>query len=64
MNIINHKKTPEILQQMKDINISEYDLYMCIKALKLETTMLIMLVDSLPMSKIEEIVQHKKEDWG
>lgn len=64
MSTINHKKTAEIIRQMKEINISGYDLYMCVCAMNLETTMLMFLVDSLPMSKIEEIVQHKKEDWG
>ena len=64
MNIINHKKTPEILQQMKDIGISAYDLYTCIKELGKEKMILMILVDSMPMDYIEEVVQHKKEDWG
>lgn len=64
MNIINHEKTPEILQQMKDIEISAYDLYTCIKALKKENMILMMLVDSMPMDYIEKTIKHKKEDWG
>lgn len=64
MKVINHKKTPEILRQMKEIDISGFDLYMCVCAMNLETTMLMFLVDNLPMEKIEEIVQHKKENWG
>ena len=64
MNIINHEKTPEILHQMKDIGISAYDLYTCIKALGKEKMILMILVDSMPMDYIEEVVQHKKEDWG
>lgn len=64
MSIINHQKTPEILQQMKDINISAYDLYTCIKALGNEKMILMLLVDTMPMDYIESVVQHKKEDWG
>lgn len=64
MNIINHEKTPEILRQMKEIGMSGYDLYICIKALKKEKMILMLLVDSMPMEYIEEVVQHKKEDWG
>lgn len=64
MNIINHEKTPEILQQMKDIGMSAYDLYICIKALNKEKMILMMLVDNMPMDYIEQVVQHKKEDWG
>ena len=64
MNIINHEKTPEILQQMKDIGISAYDLYTCIKALKKEKMIFMLLVDNMDKEYIEKVVQHKKEDWG
>lgn len=64
MNIINHEKTPEILRQMKDIGMSAYDLYICIKALKKEKMILMLLVDSMDMDYIDKIVKHKKEDWG
>ena len=64
MNIINHDRTPEIIQQMKDIGMSSIDLHNCIKALGKERMILMLLVDSLPMEYIEEVVQHKKEDWG
>jgi hypothetical protein len=64
MNIINHEKTPEILRQMREIGISAYDVYTIINDLKLNTSILMLLVDTMPMEKVEEIVQHKKEDWG
>jgi|LakMenE18May11ns_1017448.scaffolds.fasta_scaffold9406970_1 hypothetical protein len=64
MNIINHEKTPEILRQMREIGISAYDVYTIINELKLNTSILMLLVDTMPMEKVEEIVQHKKEDWG
>jgi len=64
MNIINHDKTPQIIQQMKDIGISSYDLYLCIKALGKENEVLMLLVDTMDMEYIEAVVQHKKEDWG
>lgn len=64
MSIINHEKTPEILQQMKNINMSAVDIHTCIKALGKEEMILMLLVDTMPMDYIDQIVQHKKEDWG
>lgn len=64
MNIINHDKTPGILQQMKDIGMSAVDIHTCIKALGKEKMILMLLVDSMDKEYIEEVVQHKKEDWG
>jgi hypothetical protein len=45
-------------------NIGSYELYLCIKALKMEKTILMLLVDNMDMDYIEKVVQHKKEDWG
>jgi hypothetical protein len=64
MSVINHEKTPEILQQMKDINMSAVDIHTCIKALGKEKMILMLLVDTMPMDYIEKVIQHKKEDWG
>jgi len=64
MNIINHHKTPEIIQQMRDINISAVDIHTCIKALGKEKMILMLLVDTMDMDYIEKVIQHKKEDWG
>ena len=64
MSVINHEKTPEILRQMKDINMSAVDIHTCIKALGMEKMILMLLVDTMPMDYIDQVVQHKKEDWG
>ena len=64
MSIVNHEKTPEILRQMKDINMSAVDIHTCIKAMKMEKMILMLLVDTMDMKYIEEVIQHKKEDWG
>jgi hypothetical protein len=64
MNIINHHQTPEIIQQMRDINISAVDIHTCIKALGKEKMILMLLVDTMDMDYIEKVIQHKKEDWG
>lgn len=64
MNIINHHQTPEIIQQMRDINISAVDIHTCIKALGKEKMILMLLVDTMDMDYIEKVIQHKKENWG
>lgn len=64
MSIINHENTPEILRQMKDINMSAVDIHTCIKALGKEKMILMLLVDTMPMDYIEKVIQHKKENWG
>mgnify|MGYP003647665834 CR=1 FL=1 len=64
MSTINQQKTAKIIQHIEDENIGSYDLYLCIKALKMEKTMLMILVDTMDMDYIEKVIQHKKEDWG
>jgi hypothetical protein len=49
---------------MKDINMSAVDIHTCIKALGKEKMILMLLVDTMPMDYIDQVVQHKKEDWG
>jgi hypothetical protein len=58
------EKTEALIKHMEDENIGSYELYLCIKALKMEKTILMLLVDNMDMKYIEEVVQHKKEDWG
>lgn len=58
------EKTEALIKQMEDMNIGSYELYLCIKALKREKMILMLLVDNMDMKYIEEVVQHKKEDWG
>ena len=64
MSTINQQKTAKIIKHIKDESIGSYDLYLCIKALKMEKTMLMLLVDTMDMDYIEKVIQHKKEDWG
>lgn len=64
MSTINQQKTAKIIQHIEDESIGSYDLYLCIKALKMEKTMLMLLVDTMDMDYIEKVIQHKKEDWG
>ena len=46
--LINHPKLPEIIEELKDINISTYDLFKVIMALDEGRTILSMLLDEYP----------------
>jgi hypothetical protein len=58
------EKTAELIKKMEDMNIGSYELYLCIKALWKEKTILMLLVDTMDMDYIEKVIQHKKENWG
>jgi hypothetical protein len=64
MSTINQQKTAKMIKHIEYENIGSYELYLCIKALKMEKTILMLLVDNMDMDYIEKVVQHKKEDWG